>query len=128
MPRVSKKIVFQRKGPSGKFEENVIGGHRQKQIRTLDLPASQTKTIRSILKEERTNRNKVLSPLPDMGDQVDTAEPHFHRLCRIVLNNADIKPDLRESIMFKSFIEYQRDTGYCARSSELPFILCHTIL
>lgn len=63
-----------------------------------------------------------------MGDQVDTAEPHFHGLCRIVLNNADIKPDLRESIMFKSFIEYQRDTGYCARSSELPFILCHTIL
>lgn len=32
-----------------------------------------------------------------MGDQVDTAEPHFHGLCRIVLNNADIKPDLREA-------------------------------
>lgn len=62
MPRAPKKmIVFQRKGPSGKFEENGIGGHRQKQIRTLDLPASQTRTIRSILKEERTNRNKVLS-------------------------------------------------------------------
>lgn len=41
MPRAAKKIVFQRKGPSGKFEENGIGGHRQKQIRTTFLQVKQ---------------------------------------------------------------------------------------
>lgn len=45
------------------------------------------------------------------GEQVEIAEPHFHGRCRVVLNNEDIEPALRESIMkmFNSFIEYQRE-------------------
>lgn len=45
------------------------------------------------------------------GGQIEIAEPHFHERCHILLNNEDIEPTLRESIMkiFNAFIEYQQD-------------------
>lgn len=40
----------------------------------------------------------------------EVAEPHFHGRCHIVLNNDDVEPALRKSIMkmFNSFTKYQR--------------------
>lgn len=76
--------------------------------------------IRSILKKERIERKRIKFYLTlhvrftkTKWDQVEIAEPHFHGRCHIVLNNEDIEPALRESIMkvFNSFIEYRRKSS-----------------
>nr|XP_034322790.1 uncharacterized protein LOC117688689 [Crassostrea gigas] len=108
-------------------EEEAIEGHLKKifieatdksKYDPLAFLKMKEETIRSILRKERTKRKRIKFYITlqvrftkTKGDQLEKAEPHFHGRCHILLNNEDIEPTLRESIMkiFNAFIEYQRE-------------------